>query len=424
MSSCDVAIVGAGPYGLSVAAHLGAAGVDYRIFGSPMEFWTKHMPKGMHLKSEGFASSLFDPGSKLTLGAYCAEKGIPYSDRGTPVPLDVFSSYGMEFQRRFVPGLEHERVVMVKRLPTGFQVTLSSGEKFASRRVVIAVGLTHYQYLPSELAGLSKEFVTHSSAHSDLSEFKGRAVAVVGAGASALDLAALLNEIGAKVNVIARVPSIRFQDPPENLEASLIENLRAPVTGIGAGWKLYMCAKMPLVFRMMPENFRIEKVRRILGPAPCWFIRERVVGKVELNLGSTIQAASMQNGRMNLEIAGQGGSKKTIVADHVIAATGFKVDVSRLPLLDAEIISYLRCVDRSPALSSNFESSVKDLYFIGVSAANTFGPLLRFAYGVGFAAPRVSGHLTRTALRAWAPDSTVPNAEAKIEQETAEPAAR
>jgi FAD-dependent urate hydroxylase len=68
MDSCDIAVIGAGPYGLSVAAHLKAAGVDFRIIGTPMEFWLKHMPKGMHLKSEGFASSLADPGSTFTLG--------------------------------------------------------------------------------------------------------------------------------------------------------------------------------------------------------------------------------------------------------------------------------------------------------------------------------------------------------------------
>src|SRR5213079_230240 len=52
MSACDVAIVGAGPYGLSAAAHLRAAnGLDVRVFGEPMSFWERHMPKGMLLRS-------------------------------------------------------------------------------------------------------------------------------------------------------------------------------------------------------------------------------------------------------------------------------------------------------------------------------------------------------------------------------------
>ncbi len=84
---CDVAIIGTGPYGLSIGAHLKAAGVNFRIFGSSMEFWLKHMPKGMHLKSEGFASSLFDRESRFSLKAYCLEQGLPYAYTGLPVPL-------------------------------------------------------------------------------------------------------------------------------------------------------------------------------------------------------------------------------------------------------------------------------------------------------------------------------------------------
>src|SRR5712664_2434051 len=115
MTACDVAIIGAGPYGLSIAAHLKAWGVDFRIFGSPMHTWLTHMPKGMRLKSEGFASSLYDPGSTFTLEAYCKEKEIPYGRLGRPVPLEVFTAYGLEFQKRFVPELENKMAESLKR---------------------------------------------------------------------------------------------------------------------------------------------------------------------------------------------------------------------------------------------------------------------------------------------------------------------
>ena len=422
-SNCDVAIVGAGPYGLSVAAHLKAAGVNFRIFGSPMEFWLKHMPKGMHLKSEGFASSLYDPGSTFTLETYCKERGLPYAHIGTPVPLDVFCSYGMEFQKRFVPELEHERVTGLQRLPAGFEVTLDSGEIVAARRVVIAVGLTYYEYLPPELASLG-DFVTHSSKHSALEKFKGHEVAVVGAGASALDLAALLHESGASVQVIARVPAIRFHNPPDDLKPSWLDRLRTPVTGIGPGWKLFLCTNLPLVFRQMPVKFRLEKVRRILGPAPCWFTKEQVVGKVGFNLGVTITEASVQNGRVQLQLTDSSGTKKILTADHVIAATGYKADVRRLSFLDSDILSGIRCVEQTPVLSSNFESTVRNLYFVGLTSANTFGPLLRFAYGARFAAPRLSKHLGQTAARDSARRQSESSGQSKAESEAAEPVAR
>src|SRR6202140_3547084 len=163
MTKCDVAIVGAGPYGLSIAAHLKARGVDFRIFGNPMHTWLTHMPKGMHLKSEGFASSLYDPNSTFTLEVYCKEKGIPYSTVGLPVPLEGFSAYGLEFQKRFVPELENKLVTSLRRSTDGFQIGLEDGQKISARRVVMAIGLTHYSYTPPNLAALPEQFLTHSS---------------------------------------------------------------------------------------------------------------------------------------------------------------------------------------------------------------------------------------------------------------------
>jgi hypothetical protein len=148
---------------LSIAAHLRKYGVDFRIFGSPMKTWLSHMPKGMHLKSEGFASSLYDPDSIFTLADYCKEKGLPYADIGTPVPLETFSAYGLEFQKRFVPTLEDQWVTSLRKSAGGFQVTLGNGEVFGARRIVVAVGLAYFEYVPQVLADLPPTFMTHAS---------------------------------------------------------------------------------------------------------------------------------------------------------------------------------------------------------------------------------------------------------------------
>jgi thioredoxin reductase len=419
MTKCDVAIIGAGPYGLSIAAHLKARGVDFRIFGHPMHTWLTHMPKGMRLKSEGFASSLYDQDSTFTLQAYCKEKGIAYAHIGLPVPLEVFASYGLEFQRRFVPELENKLVDALRRFAGGFQIRLEDGAVISARRVVMAVGLTHYEYMPPNLSILPEKFVTHSARHNTVDHFKGREVAVVGAGASALDLAALLHQAGARVQVVARRPVIRFHDPPDNLEPSFIDRLRTPVTGIGPGWKLFWCTNAPLLFRQMPQEFRFDKVRRILGPAPCWFIKEQVVGKVPLNVGVTVTEAKVQNGRVSLQLTDSAGTQTALVTDHVITATGYKVDLRRLAFMDSNLQSAVKSVEQTPVLSSNFESSVPGLYFVGASAANTFGPLLRFAFGAGFTARRLSRHLAKSADRKSVLNESNANVEAAQRDEVA-----
>jgi cation diffusion facilitator CzcD-associated flavoprotein CzcO len=396
VAQSDITVVGAGPYGLSIAAHLKAQGVKFRIFGRPMHTWRAHMPKGMHLKSEGFASSLSDP-SGFTLEAYCKEKNLPYAHTGLPVPLEVFSAYGMEFQRRFVGDLDPNMVESIQPSQDGFHIRVEGGQVFSSRRVVVASGLANYEYTPPILAALPEELMTHSARHSDVEKFRGREVIVVGAGASAIDIAALLHQAGAKVQVVARRAKIRFHDPPAGATPSLMQRLRHPITGIGPGWGLYFLVNAPLVFRKMPLEYRLNKVRTTLGPAPGWFVKQQVVGQMPLLEGHSIASATVRNGRVVLKVIDHAGIEKTILGDHVIAATGYKVDLNRLHFLDADMRASIKAVERTPVLNSNFECSVPGLYFVGVSAANSFGPLLRFAFGASFTARRISRHLAKAA---------------------------
>jgi len=395
----NTVIIGAGPYGLSVAAHLRHRGIPFRIFGRPMDSWRSHMPKGMMLKSDGFASNLSDPEVKLTLGKFCGERGIEYGDTVIPVRLDTFTEYGLTFQERMVPELEEKMVVRIEHTGDGYELQLEDGERLAARNVVLAVGITHFEHVPETLTHLPAEFLSHSARHHEVEAFRGRSVIVIGGGASALDWAALLKDAGADVQLVARQGALKFRGKPTRQKRSLWQRIQYPQTGLGPGWKSRFYANAPAAFHHLPESLRLEIVRRSLGPSGGWFVKDRILNHVPHLLGQSVKQAEVRDGQVHLQLRAQDGTEREIAADHIIAATGYKVSLESLKFLSPGIRSKLKAVDETPILSSSCESSMPGLYFVGIAAANSFGPVMRFAYGADFAARTVSKALAKSSSR-------------------------
>ncbi|WFU38863.1 NAD(P)-binding domain-containing protein [Bradyrhizobium sp. CB82] len=393
LSDLPVAIVGAGPYGLSVAAHLRASGVPFRIFGTPMHRWRAQMPVGMFLKSEEHASSLADPSGHHTLQQFCAEAGESYAT--APIPLDTFTRYALSFQQRLVPMVEDVLVMALEKRSDGFDLRLADGESIRATNVVIATGLSHAEYIPQELAQLPGELRSHSSVHRDLSHFKGRDVIVIGAGQSALETAALLNETQARVSLLVRGSSISWNQVPSPDPRSVWQRTRRPDSALGAGLQTWFCANAPLLFYYLPQRTRLDMVRgsrrreALLGPAGAWWLRERVLGRVPILLGQSVLGATMRGGRAVVHVRGQDGISRDLAADHIIAATGYRFVAHSLPFVDASLLRDLRCVEQVPLLSTSFESSIPGLYFTGIASAYNFGPLMRFLCGCQYTAERI-----------------------------------
>jgi thioredoxin reductase len=357
------------------------------------------MPQEMRLKSEGFASTLYDPDSTLTLAGYCSQHGLPYADLGFPIPLETFASYGQEFQKRLVPGLEDKLVVSLDRTESNFLLGLEDGEVVEAHQVIVAVGISHFQYMPPVMDGLPEELVTHSSAHRTFDQFRGREVTVIGGGSSAADVAAALLRAGASTQIVVRKPEFRFHNPPKPGRRSLMESIRYPMNGLGPGWRSLFCTTAPLLFHKMPQSLRLEITRKHLGPAAGWFVKEQLVGRVPFHLGTRLDQAKVRDGRVQLHVVDNDGVERTLVTDHVIAATGYKVDLRRLAFLSSELRAGIRSVEQTPVLSTAFESSIPGLYFVGAASANSFGPLARFAFGAGFTARRLSRLLASSPSR-------------------------
>ncbi|MFI0482569.1 NAD(P)-binding domain-containing protein [Actinomadura sp. 9N215] len=390
-SACDVVIAGAGPYGLSTAAYLQNLGLDVRIIGKPMRFWEENMPRGMFLKSEPFASNLGAP-----------HRGMGFTDRhpdwrvGEPIPLETFVEYGLWFASVVIPGTEDSQIVNVERgNASGYVVTLSTGETIATRTVVVAVGVGPFAHIPDELAGLPSWLVSHSTAHRDFDAFAGQEVAVVGAGQSALETAVLLADAGAYPHVLARRHELDWNAVPEVRRSLGTKLLGGPRSGLGAGYRTWLWAERPGLVRYLPERTRQRIVRETLPPAGAWWLRDRLDRRVHVSTGRFLGKVAEQDDGVAVTTTDRSGRRLVTEVDHVIAATGFVPDVERLTLLSSDLRRRVATRFGAPVLSRDFESSAPGLYFAGLAAAATFGPVMRFVHGADFAARRIAHHIIR-----------------------------
>jgi hypothetical protein len=375
--TCDVAIVGAGPYGLSAAAHL--AGLDVRVFGRKMSFWREHMPRGMFLRSPRAASSLSSPAPSLRLEDY--ERKLEATTPG-PVPLETFIAYADWFQGSSVPSIDTRQVRLVRRDGGGFFLTLDDGDVLRARRVVLAAGIEPFAWRPPEFASLSPERASHSVDHADLGLFAGTDVCVVGAGQSAIESAALLHEAGANVQVVARAQSVNWL-----VRSGLLHRL-GPLRGLlyapsdigpaGVSWLIHL----PGVFRRIPRRIQDPLAVRSIRPAASAWLVPRVAD-LSLVLGRQVVSAADSNGRVRLTL----DDGTVLSPEHVLLATGYRVDIGRYEFLDPSLLKDVNRVDGFPRLGPGFESSVPGLHFLGAPAAWSYGPLFRFVAGAEYAAP-------------------------------------
>lgn len=391
LADCEAVVLGAGPYGLSAASHLKAAGVDVRIFGKPMDFWADKMPAGMLLRSPRVASNISDPARNTTLDAYESSAAVPAR---APVPLETFVEYGRWFQRQLLPGLDQREVLTVNRNERGFRVTLEDGELFHSKKVVVAAGIGPFLRIPPQFASLPSLQLSHCYQGCNPKGFLGKRVAVIGAGQSALEYGALLHEGGAKVEVIARIIGLRWiGQHPWLHRLGPISSMLYSSHDVGPAGISRMVA-FPSLMTQVPLNLR-DKIRtRAVRPAGSQWLRARL-RNVSITTGRLVAAANSVGSEVELKL--DDGSRR--VVDHVLLGTGYSVDVTRYRFLSPEVVKHLDLQDGYPILKSGFSSSVPGLHFIGATAARTFGPLLYFVAGTEFTSKELASYFHRERKR-------------------------
>jgi lysine/ornithine N-monooxygenase len=376
-------VIGAGPYGLAVGAHLKAKGIPTLIFGKPMEFWKK-MPPGMNLKSSWSALTISDPRGAYSLYRFSKVAGIPKQE---PVPLQTFLRYGEWFQQQVLPDIDQTYVRFLGRDGYGFHLELEDGRSLKASKVVVATGIASFAFIPQPLAHLPSTLVSHSQDHSDFSQFTGKRVAVVGSGQSALEAAALLHEAHASVELIARGP-VLWIDRRLHRYSGPVKRLFYPPSDVGPPGVNWLVA-FPLFFRYFPDKTRTALENRAIRPAGAPWLRPRVEGRVHISEHISVVGATGQGQGVLLKLSD--GTTREV--DHVIMGTGYRASIDALDFIDAALRQQIQQRDGYPLLNEWFESSVHDLHFTGALAGYVFGPLCRFVVGSKVAARQIARHI-------------------------------
>jgi thioredoxin reductase len=379
--------MGAGPYGLSAAAHLLGLGLQVAIFGKPMELWRDFMPKGMLLRSYWWATNLSDPQNQFGLERYLHEElGMQPFD---PVPGETIADYGVWFQKHAVPNVDETFIQTIERRDDAFEVTLVDGRVFTCTSVIMAPGLQPYVYRAPEYAHLPKELVSHTAEHHTFDELVGKKVVTIGGGQSALESSALAYESGVQLEIVSRKALVWLSGEASfPTSRPLLERLLEPKAGIAPGWFNKILETFPYSFQRLPRSTKDSFLNGAgrNGPAGSAWLKPRLLGKVPLHEKTVVQQVKETDDGLLLTLS----TNQILKADHLMLATGYQLDITRLSMLGNSLLPHIQVDRGAPILSSHFESSIPGLYFLGYSSFKSCGPYYRFVVGTGAAARQVA----------------------------------
>jgi lysine/ornithine N-monooxygenase len=380
----DVAVIGAGPFGLSVAAHLARRRV--RAYGRPMETWRTRMPPDMRLRSDWDETNLSAPQDRGSIDAWAKAVGEP---REEPIPLQKFLRYADWFRETLVPENDPSDVVQLERGGGVFRVTTAAGGEADARDVVLAVGVTPFPHAPPPFDAFIGDGVWFAIDHQDYDAYRGRRVIVVGGGQGGLEAAALARRAGAEVEIIIRSQLRWFTDrepyrPRGRLQQRLYR-VAYPVVGYGPP-PLNRLALHPDAFAALPERARRAVARRILRAGGSPWVRDQIEGKVTVTEGTSVQRLERIDDGLRLSLSDGTGR----VAAAVVVSAGFRFGLDRLAFLSPAVRDAVAVHEGWPMLDRHFRSSDPHLLFVGFAAERRFGPIARFVNGSRFSAYRVA----------------------------------
>ncbi len=396
MEAFDTAIVGAGPFGLSIAAHLSRI-LGIIMFGEPMRTWRTLMPPDMLLRSDWEHTNLSAPNGAGTLEAWVRSGE---GERVEPLPLQHFLRYAEWFHRSFVPQSDPADVARVDLADGGVRVTTVSGDEVQARNAVLALGVTPFPRVPPVLGASGDPRIHIVLERTGYDDLAGKRVAVIGAGNNGVESALLAHRAdAASVELLVRshVRWVTEREPhaPRGPVRQRLYDLAYPVVGFGPP-PINRFAIHPDAFARLPHAMRVRINQRLLRPGAAPWLREHVEGVIPITEGVEVQRVESRPDDLVLTLSD--GTTREV--DACIVACGFAFSRDGLTVLSPELRLRIAIQDGWPVLDRSFRTNVPQISLVGFPAEGRFGPLSRFVEGADFAAQRVAESLAGRSLAA------------------------
>lgn len=364
----ELLIIGAGPFGLALAAQASHLGIEHLMAGAPMEFWRKHMPRGMYLRSA--CDWHLDPQNIHTIERFLESRGQTPHDV-EPLSLEFYLSYAEWFQQQKQITTLPSYICELHRAADGFIAYTPEGDTIHARNVAIAPGFRHFANVPDELKALLPEGrYVHTCQFSDFSDAGNRRYLIIGGRQSAFEWAALLLEAGAaQVFISHRHDSPAFKTSDWSWVNPLVDAMAD-----NPNWfrRLSQEEKEAVSQRQWAEG-RL-KLEPWLEPRLA-SERVKVLPRTEV-VGAEIVEPS---GELSIELS----NGEEVRCDQVVLATGYKVDITRLPLLSSgNLLAELETRNGFPVLDDHFQTSIPGLFITSMPAMQDFGPFFGFTIAV------------------------------------------
>jgi FAD-dependent urate hydroxylase len=365
----ELLVVGGGPYALSTAGLARERGIETIVLGRPMAFWRENMPEGMLLRSG--RDWHLDAAGVHTLEAFLEDRGIASSEVD-PIPIGLFLEYAEWF--RDVKNIEaQEGLVSALAKPDGrFEATLDGGVRILADAVVCAPGIRYYTHLPDWASTIPANRAAHTCDLVRFEELAGARILIVGGRQSAYEWAALLREHDAeRIDIVHRHAVPRF----ERVDWAFVDPLVKNTIHVQGYWRNLPQADQEAVTKRFWEAGRLT-LEHWLVPRLDW-------DGIHRWPGTEVVEVSSDSGTDGLRVLLSNSERLTV--DHVIFASGYRVDLARVPYL-ADLIGRIDRTDGFPALDEAFATSLPSLYLTGFSATRDFGPFFGFVKGAPAAA--------------------------------------